>query len=109
MALSMRPAPSAPNNDYGDSLLQLSVTPNPATPSAAVTVSQYFTPVGPAGTGLTTGDHDFGSGGAAVLANVTSGYGNRGSSVGGGKDGTLYIMNQASLGGYTSGIRARSK
>ena len=36
--------PSAPNNDYGDSLLQLSVTPNSGTPSAAFTVSQYFTP-----------------------------------------------------------------
>jgi hypothetical protein len=33
---------SAPDNDYGDSLLQLSVAPNPATPSAAFTVSQYF-------------------------------------------------------------------
>ena len=92
---------SAPNNDYGDSLLQLSVTPNPTTPSAAVTVSQYFTPSDQ----LTDQqqDHDFGAGGAAVLANVTSGTGSVGVIVGGGKDGTLYIMNQASLGGYTSG------
>ena len=35
---------SAPNNDYGDSLLQLSVTPNSTTPSAAFNVFQYFTP-----------------------------------------------------------------
>ena len=47
-------------------------------------------------------DHDFGAGGAAVLANVTSGTGTVGVVVGGGKDGTLYILNQASLGGYSS-------
>jgi len=91
---------SPPNNDYGDSLLQLSVAPNPATPSAAFTVSQYFTPMDQATDD--SGDHDFGSGGAAVLANVTSGTGTVGVVVGGGKDGSLYIMNQASLGGYTS-------
>jgi len=91
---------SAPNNDYGDSLLQLSVAPNPTTPSAAFTVSQYFTP----GDQLAEEQHDkdFGSGGAAVLGNVTSGTGTVGVVVGGGKDGTLYILNQASLGGYSS-------
>jgi hypothetical protein len=91
---------SAPNNDYGDSLLQLSVAPNAATPSAAVSVSQYFTPEDQAS--LAAEDHDFGAGGAAVLANVTSGTGTVGVVVGGGKDGSLYIINQASLGGYTS-------
>jgi len=91
---------SAPNNDYGDSLLQLSVTPNPTTPSAAFTVSQYFTPQDELNDAEQ--DQDFGSGGAAVLADVTSGSGTVGVVVGGGKDGSLYILNQASLGGYSS-------
>ena len=90
---------SGPINDYGDSLLQLSVAPNPTTPSAAFTVSQYFTPGDQAVD--ESADHDFGAGGAAVLANVTSGTGTVGVVVGGGKDGTLYILNQASLGGYS--------
>jgi Putative Ig domain len=91
---------SAPNNDYGDSLLQLSVAPNPTTPSAAFTVSQYFTPQDQASDD--SGDQDFGAGGAAVLANVTSGAGTVGVVVGGGKDGSLYILNQAALGGFNS-------
>ena len=91
---------SAPKNDYGDSLLQLSMAPNPTTPSAAFTVSQYFTPEDQQSD--KDNDHDFGSGGAAVLANVTSGTGSVGVVAGGGKDGTLYILNQASLGGFSS-------
>ena len=91
---------SAPNNDYGDSLLQLSVTPNPATPSAAFSVAQYFAPEDQETDD--TGDYDFGAGGAATLANVTSGSGTVGVVLGGGKDGSLYILNQVSLGGYTS-------
>jgi hypothetical protein len=91
---------SAPNNDYGDSLLQLSVAPNPTTPDAAFSVSQYFTPEDQQSD--KDNDHDFGAGGAAVLANVTSGGGTVGVVVGGGKDGSLYILNQASLGGFSS-------
>jgi hypothetical protein len=90
---------SAPKDDYGDSLLQLAVTPNAGTPSAAFTVSQYFTPKDEATD--ESQDRDFGSGGAAVLANVTSGTGTVGVVVGGGKDGSLYILNQASLGGFS--------
>jgi len=91
---------SAPNNDYGDSLLQLSVAPNAAAPSTAFTVSQYFTPEDQVTDD--NDDHDFGAGGAGVLANVASGTGTVGVVVGGGKDGSLYIMNQASLGGFSS-------
>ena len=91
---------SPPNNDYGDSLLQLSVMPNPATPSAAFTVSQYFTPSDQL-IDTPHDDHDFGAGGAAMLANVNSVSGTIGVVVGGGKDGTLYILNQAALGGYS--------
>jgi hypothetical protein len=92
---------SAPKNDYGDSLLQLSVAPNPATPSSAFSVAQYFTPGDQADD--EQNDKDFGAGGAAMLANVTSGTGTVGVVVGGGKDGTLYVLNQAqgALGGYS--------
>jgi Putative Ig domain len=91
---------SVPNDDYGDSLLQLSVAPNATAPSAAFSVSQYFTPEDQAADDAN--DKDFGSGGAAVLANVTSGTGSVGVVVGGGKDGSLYILNQASLGGFSN-------
>jgi hypothetical protein len=90
---------SAPHNDYGDSLLKLSVAPNPRAPDAAFTVSDYFTPEDQAADD--SGDHDFGSGGTATLANVTSGAGTVRVAVGGGKDGTLYILNQASLGKFS--------
>jgi hypothetical protein len=90
---------SGTHNDYGDSLLQLSVTPNPTTPSAAFNVSQYFTPGDQQSD--KDNDQDFGAGGAAVLANVSSGGGTVGVVVGGGKDGSLYILNQASLGGFS--------
>ena len=46
-----------PNNDYGDTLLQL---------TSSLGVNQYFTPADEAT--LAADDGDFGSGGAAVLA-----------------------------------------
>ncbi len=86
--------------DYGDSLLQVSVAPDAGAPSAGFTVEQYFTPQDQQSD--KDNDQDFGSGGAAVLANVTSGSGTVGVVTGGGKDGTLYILNQASLGGFSA-------
>lgn len=87
-------------NDYGDSLLQLSVAPNAGTPSSGFTVAQYFAPEDQQSDD--DNDQDFGAGGAAVLANVTSGGSTVGVVMGGGKDGTLYILNQASLGGFSN-------
>jgi hypothetical protein len=80
---------SAPNNDYGDSLLKL----NPA-----LQLSQYFTP----STQLTDGqtDKDFGSGGAAILADLPSGNTVTHVLICGGKDGTLYVINRDLLGGF---------
>ena len=81
---------SAPNNDYGDSFLQL---------SPSLTVSSYFTPSDQATDNAD--DHDFGAGGSAVVLNLTSGL--PGSLlhlvIGGGKDGTLYLLNGDSMGG----------
>jgi hypothetical protein len=79
----------SPNNDYGDSLLQL---------SGALSVKQYFTPSDQAADD--SGDHDFGAGGAALLADLPSGSPVPHLLLCGGKDGTLYIVNRDALGGF---------
>jgi hypothetical protein len=81
---------TAPNNDYGDSLLQLDAT---------LHVSQYFTPTDQ----LTDAqnDVDFGSGGASVLADLPAGSTITHALICGGKDGALYVLNRDLLGGYS--------
>jgi hypothetical protein len=79
---------AAPNNDYGDSLLQL----NPA-----LQVTQYFTPSDELVNAQT--DRDFASGGAALLANLPAGNTVTHALICGGKDGTLYVLNRDLLGG----------
>ena len=78
---------SAPNNDYGDSFLQL---------SGSLSVSSYFTPSDQANDAAN--DVDFGSGGAAVVLNSTSGT-LKHLVIGGGKDGSLYLLNGDNMGG----------
>ena len=80
---------SAPNNDYGDSLLQL---------SSNLTVSQYYTPYEQAGDN--TSDFDLGAGGAAVLADLPNSYPYPHLLICGGKSGQLYVINRDVLGGY---------
>jgi hypothetical protein len=82
-------SPTAPNNDYGDSLLQ--VTPS-------LQVSSYFTPSDELAD--VQQDRDFGSGGAAVLADLPAGNTVTHALVCGGKDGTLYVLNRDLLGGF---------
>ncbi len=77
------------NNDYGDSLLKL-------TPS--LTVSQSFTPTDQANDDSM--DQDFGAGGAALLADLPAGSTFTHLLLCGGKDGTLYVLNRDTLGGY---------
>ena len=80
---------SAPNNDYGDTLLKL---------SSSLGVAQYFSPSDQATENAQDGD--FGSGGAAVLADLPANGGNPTHFViGGGKDGALYLLNRDKLGG----------
>jgi hypothetical protein len=82
-------SPAAPNRDYGDSLLKL--TPG-------LTVSQYFTPSDQASD--ETNDADFGSGGTAILVDLPVNGGNPTHLViGGGKDGSLYLLDRDKLGG----------
>lgn len=77
-----------PNDDYGDSLLEL---------SSNLTVAQYFTPSDQQSDALY--DNDFGSGGAAVLADLPSSSPVQHLVIAGGKDGNLYVLNRDALGG----------
>jgi hypothetical protein len=76
-----------PNNDYGDSFLQI---------TGGTTVSSYFTPSDQETD--EENDSDFGSGGSAVVLNVSSGALQH-LVIGGGKDGALYLLNGDSMGG----------
>jgi len=77
----------SPNNDYGDSFLQL---------SSGLAISSYFTPSDELSD--QDSDADFGSGGSALVLNVNSGSVKH-LVIGGGKDGTLYLLNGDSMGG----------
>jgi hypothetical protein len=79
---------SAPNNDYGDSLLKL---------SGSLTVTSYFTPSDQLSDNQN--DKDFGSGGTAILADLPQGNPIQHLIVAGGKDGSIYLLNRDGLGG----------
>jgi hypothetical protein len=81
--------PSGPKNDYGDSLLQL---------TGSLAVNQYFTPSDQATDNST--DTDFGSGGAAILADLPAGSAHPHLVMGGGKDGSMYVIDRDTLGGF---------
>jgi hypothetical protein len=78
-----------PNNDYGDSLLKL---------TSSLTVSQWFTPTDQLANAQL--DRDFGSGGAALLADLPAGSPVTHLLMCGGKDQALYVLNRDLLGGY---------
>ncbi|HET9390165.1 MAG TPA: hypothetical protein VFO44_11015 [Steroidobacteraceae bacterium] len=80
---------SAPNNDYGDSLLQLTTD---------LHVQQYFTPADQLAD--SQNDKDFGAGGAALLADLPAGNTVTHALICGGKDHDLYVINRDMLGGF---------
>jgi hypothetical protein len=80
------------NNDYADSLLQL---------TGALTVLQNFTPTNYVMDGQM--DNDFGSGGAVVLADLPAGSPVTHLVLGGGKVDGLYVLNRDNLGGVGDG------
>jgi hypothetical protein len=82
-------SPTVPDNDYGDSLLQL---------SAALQVIGYFTPSDEQSD--ESFNNDFGSGGATVLADLPAGSPITHVAIAGGKDGNLYVYNRDALGGF---------
>jgi hypothetical protein len=79
---------TAPNNDYGDSFLQLS--------GSGLKVLSWFTPSDQSEDDAN--DMDFGSGGAALVLNLSSGTLQH-LIIGGGKDSTLYLLNGDKMGG----------
>jgi Putative Ig domain len=81
-----------PNDDYGDSLLQL---------SSKLRVLGYFTPSDQQSDQLY--NNDFGSGGATVLADLPAGSPVTHLAIAGGKDGNLYVFNRDALGGFGDG------
>lgn len=83
---------TAPNDDYGDSLLQL---------SSSLQVQGYFTPSNEQSDQLY--NIDFGSGGATVLADLPAGSPLTHLAIAGGKDGNLYVFNRDNLGGFGDG------
>jgi hypothetical protein len=78
-----------PNNDYGDSFLQLS------NGASGLSVSSYFTPSDQEND--FENDKDAGSGGTAVVLNLSGSPAHL--VIGGGKDGTLYVLNGDAMGG----------
>jgi hypothetical protein len=80
-------------SDYGDSLLHL----NPA--SGGLTVRDYFTPYDQAT--LAKNDLDLGSGGVILLPDQDMPHTHE--MLGGGKEGTLYLVDRDTMGGYNSG------
>ncbi len=80
---------TAPNDDYGDSLLQA---------DTSLDITSFFTPSDELADYQS--DRDFGSGGAAVLADLPAGNTVTHALVCGGKDGTLYVLNRDLLGGF---------
>jgi hypothetical protein len=83
---------TAPNNDYGDTFMQLS--------GSTLKVNTWFTPSDQATDDAN--DLDFGSGGAALVLNLSSGTPSH-LIVGGGKDATLYLLNGDKMGGLGDG------
>jgi hypothetical protein len=79
--------------DYGDSMLHLSPS---SISSGGLTVLDYFTPYNQLT--LEKEDLDLGSGGVTLLPRQNGPHKNE--MVGGGKEGTLYLVDRAGMGGY---------
>ena len=77
---------TGPTNDYGDCFLQL---------NSALAISSWFSPSDQNNDNIN--DLDFGSGGSALVLNLSTGPLHL--VIGGGKDGELYLLNGDSMGG----------
>lgn len=81
-------------SDYSESAIQIS--PNPVT--GVLSVTDYFTPYDQAK--LTTYDWDLSSAGLTILPPQPEPYPNM--AITGGKEGTIYLLNLDSMGGYNA-------
>ncbi len=88
---------SAPNNDYGDSLLQLNFV------ASTLQVTNYYRPNDSNDPLVDFTDHDFGAGGATMLADLPATNTITHALVCGGKSSMLMVLNRDALGGYGSG------
>jgi hypothetical protein len=79
------------NTQFGDSFLRLST-------GGGINVTGFFSPNNQAS--LSSGDLDLGSGGAAILVDQPTAPNHL--LIGGGKEGTMYLLNRDNLGGNTS-------
>jgi hypothetical protein len=79
--------------DYGDSILHLSPS---SVSSSGLSVLDYFTPYNQLA--LNQADRDLGSGGVTLLPPQSGPHKNE--MVGGGKGGTLYLVDRGGMGGY---------
>jgi hypothetical protein len=78
-------------SDYGDSTVKLST-------AAGLSVAGYFSPADQAI--LSADDTDHGSGGAAILLDQPAGSPHQHLLIGGGKEGSLFLLDRDNLGGY---------
>jgi hypothetical protein len=86
-------ATSGATDDFGDSFLQL----KPGAGQQHLGVSSFFTPTDQQN--LNNKDLDFGSGGSALVLNLSGSASPQHVVVGGGKDGALYVLNGDQMGG----------
>jgi hypothetical protein len=80
--------------NYGDSVVRLST-------ASGLSVADYFTPLDQAS--LDANDTDFGSGAATILVDQPSGPVTH-LVIGGGKQGTLFLLNRDNLGKFSSSV-----
>jgi hypothetical protein len=83
---------NAGGTDYAESAIRIS--PNPV--SGVLSIGDYFTPYNQAQ--LTTYDWDLGTAGLTILPAQSGTYPNL--AIAGGKQGTVYLLNRDSMGGY---------
>jgi hypothetical protein len=85
---------TAPNDDYGDSMVKLA-------PAGGLTVSDYFTPSNQAY--LESADLDFGTSGVVLLPDAMGATAHPHLAIGGDKEAKVFLVDRDNMGRYTAG------
>jgi hypothetical protein len=85
---------TAPNDDYGDSMVRLA-------PSGGLTVSDYFTPSNQSF--LENADLDFGTSGVVLLPDALGSAAHPHLAIGGDKEAKVFLVDRDNMGRYTTG------